>query len=74
MIETAGAAFSVCLNGRGQPMTILDPITGHCVTIDTSSRPRRWTPEWQEDGNETILSTTGQTLGHSRADPMARSA
>jgi hypothetical protein len=41
MIETAGAAFAVCLNGRGLPMTILDPITGNRVTIDTSSRPRR---------------------------------
>ena len=41
MIETAGTAFSVCLNGRGLPMTILDPITGNRVTLDTSSRPRR---------------------------------
>jgi hypothetical protein len=29
------------LNGRGLPMTILDPITGNLVTIATSSRPRR---------------------------------
>jgi hypothetical protein len=41
MIETAGMAFSVCLNGRGLPMTILDPITGNRITIDTSSRSRR---------------------------------
>jgi hypothetical protein len=34
-------AFSVCLNERRLPMTILDPITGNRVTIDTSSRPRR---------------------------------
>jgi hypothetical protein len=26
---------------EGLPMTILDPITGNRVTIDTSSRPRR---------------------------------
>ena len=25
---------------EGLPMTVLDPITGHLVTIDTSSRPR----------------------------------
>ena len=37
--KTSPAA--VCLNGRGLPVTILDPITGNCVTIDTSSRPRR---------------------------------
>jgi hypothetical protein len=29
------------LNPRGLPMTILDPITGNRVTIDTSSQPRR---------------------------------
>jgi hypothetical protein len=34
-------AFSVCLNERGLPMTVLDPITGNRVTIDTSNRPRR---------------------------------
>ncbi len=28
-------------DGRALPMTILDPITGNLVTIDTSSRPRR---------------------------------
>ena len=31
---------AVCLNGRGLPVTILDPITGNRITIDTSSRPR----------------------------------
>jgi hypothetical protein len=41
MIETAGTALLPCLNGRGLPMTILDPITGNRITIDTSSRPRR---------------------------------
>jgi hypothetical protein len=29
------------LNGKELPMTILDPITGNRVTIDTSSWPRR---------------------------------
>jgi hypothetical protein len=41
LIETSGAALLLCLNERDLPMTILDPITGNLVTIDTSSRPRR---------------------------------
>jgi hypothetical protein len=41
LIETAGTALALCLNGRELPMTILDPITGNLVAIDTSSRSRR---------------------------------
>jgi len=40
LIETAGTALALCLNERELPMTILDPITGSLITIDTSSRPR----------------------------------
>jgi hypothetical protein len=31
----------LCLHGKELPVTILDPITGNRVTIDTSIRPRR---------------------------------
>jgi hypothetical protein len=41
LIELAGTALALCLNGKELPMTILDPISGNLVTIDTSSRPRR---------------------------------
>jgi hypothetical protein len=40
LIETAGAALALSERER-TPMTILDPITGNRVTIDTSSRPRQ---------------------------------
>jgi hypothetical protein len=41
LIENAGTALALCLNERELTMTILDPITGNLVTIDTLSRPRR---------------------------------
>jgi hypothetical protein len=41
LIQSGHGTFLLCLNGRGLPMTILDPITGNLVIIDTSSRLRR---------------------------------
>jgi hypothetical protein len=39
LIRSRRGAFLLSQNGRGLPMTTLDPITGNLVTIDASIRP-----------------------------------